>query len=98
MLSVANEFPGMRIWLSQSKPENTEYDALMFEYTNGNCWDIVRWMIDVRHEFGLSVVCCYNTNWGLAGTQLHCVVDSFGSHWFNNLHEMITGIKDMVNI
>lgn len=86
----------MRIWTSQTAPDSNEYDALVFEYTRGNCWDVVKWMTDIRQEFGLPVVCCFNTNWGLAGTGLHCVVDSFGAHWFNSTHELVKGIQDMV--
>lgn len=86
----------MRVWPAQTAPDSNEYDALVFEYTKGNCWDIVKWMVDVRQEWGLPAVCCFNTNWGLAGTELHCVVDSFGPHWFNSTHELVQGIKNMV--
>ena len=97
MPDVIKELSGvMRVWSSQTAPDNKEYDALVFEHTKGQCWDVVKWMVDTRQEWGLPIVCCFNTNWGLAGTSLHCVVDAFGAHWFNNTHEMIQGIKDMV--
>lgn len=86
----------MRVWPSQTKPDSKEYDALVFEYTEGRCWDIVKWMMDIRQDTGLTVVCCFNTSWGLSGTSLHCVVSAFGPQWFNSTHEMIQGIKDMV--
>jgi hypothetical protein len=86
----------MRVWPHQVTPDSSEYDAVVFEYTKGNCWDVVRWMVNIRQEYGLSVVCCFNTNWGLAGTSLHCVVDSFGPHWFNSTHELVQGLKNMV--
>lgn len=86
----------MQVWPSQSTPDSNNYDAMVFEYTKGQCWEVVKWMVDIRQELGIPVVCCFNTTWGLAGASLHCAVDLFGPHWFNDTHELIHGIKDMV--
>lgn len=86
----------MKVWGEQSEPDETGYDAIVFEYHKGRCWDVVNWMTEVRNKHSLLMVCCFNTNWGLAGTSLHCVVDSAGLYWFNDLDEMTRYVRDMV--
>lgn len=84
----------MRVWFASSPPENHEYDAWVFEYTTGRCWDVVKWMSEARQVNNIPFICCFNTNWGLTGTPLHCIVDSTGSHWFSNDYEMVKFLKD----
>jgi hypothetical protein len=86
-----------KIWPEESTP-GTDCDACVFEYTTGKCWDVVKRMMDMQKTHSLKMVCCYNAKWGIANSNIHCVVDETGVHWFQKDHEMIQFLKELQKI
>jgi len=87
--------PDLKIWHQQTQPDD-KFHACVFEFTSGRCWDVVQWMSKARYDNNWILVCCYNTNWGLANTPMHCVVNNMGIYWFNHIDEMFQYVNEML--